>query len=91
MGGNQMSLFANSDMKTGNREVKNPRLKVGSSVRAEGSQRDSIEYEENEALKEPSFRDSTQIHEQKNSQTKVGSMRNMRPTKKKPFNHKRKF
>ena len=74
-----------------NREVKNPRLKVGSSVRAEGSQRDSIEYEENEALKEPSFRDSTQIHEQKNSQTKVGSMRNMRPTKKKPFNHKRKF
>ena len=88
MGGNQESLFANSDMKTGNREVKNPRPEVGSN---EGSQRDSIEYEENEALKEPSFRDSTQIHEQKNSQTKVRSMRNMFPTKKEPFNHKRKF
>ena len=71
MSGNQIGLVANSGMQTGIREVKNPRLKVGRSEIAEGSQRDSIEYEENKALKEPSLRDSTHVIEQKDSQKKV--------------------
>ena len=62
------SLVANNDMKIGNEEVKNPRPEVGSN---EGSQRDSIEYEENKALKEPSLRDSTQIIEQEDSQKEI--------------------
>ena len=85
----QNYLFANNDMEIGNEEVKNPCPEVGSSEIAEGSQRDSIEYEENKALKEPSLRDSTQVIEQEDSQKEVRT--DKCPTKKEPFNHKRKF
>ena len=44
MRGIQQNLIANSEMKTGNTEVKNPHLKDGRSEEAGGSQRDSEEY-----------------------------------------------
>ena len=77
------NLFANNDVKIGNEEVKNPRQEVGNS---EGSQRDSIEYKENKALKEPSLRDSTQQIEQKDSQEDRSRM-NKHSTEKEPFDH----
>ena len=82
-------------MKTANTEVKNPRLKVGSSEEAGGSQQDSVEYKENKAKRKPVFnqkpKDSVQKNEQKNSQIEVRNMKNMDPAKKEPSNHKRKF
>ena len=58
-------------MKTVNTEVKNPHLKVGSSEEAGVSQRDSEEYNENEAKREPVFNqksgDSVLKNENKNS------------------------
>ena len=51
----QSHFIANSDMKTGNTEVKNLHLKDGSSGEAGGSQRDSKEYNENEAQIEQVF------------------------------------
>ena len=53
----QNYLFANTDVESRNREMKNPRLKAGSSVITEGSQEEA----ENEALEESRLRDSTQI------------------------------
>ena len=63
----QNYLFANTDVESRNKEVKNPRLKVGSSEIAEGSQKEN----ENEALKYPSLRDSTEMIEQQDSQKEV--------------------
>ena len=88
MGGILTSLVANSEMKIGNKEVKNTRLEVGSSEKAGGSQRDSVEYEENEATKKPVFRDSIQEKEQKNSQIEVRNMINMDPAVKEPSTQK---
>ena len=65
----QNYLFANTDVESRNREVKNPRLEAESSVKAQGSQ----EENENKALKEPRLRNSTQISEQKDSQKKEPS------------------
>ena len=79
----QQNLIANSEVKTGNTEVKNLHLKDGSSGEAGGSQRDSKEYNENEAKIEQVFNeksgDSALENEHKNSQNRAGSMKNMDP------------
>ena len=77
----QRNLIANSDMKTGNTEVKNLDLEDGSRKEAGGSQRDSEEYNENEAKIEQVFSEksgeSALTNEHENSQNRAGSIRNM--------------
>ena len=74
----EINFFENSDMKTDSEEMKNPSQEVGN---IEGSQRDSIEYKENKAVKQHKNRDSNQENEKKDFHKNRGR-KNKRSAKK---------
>ena len=88
----QRNLIANSDMKTGNTEVKNLHLEDGSRKEAGGSHRDSEEYNENKAKIDQVFSEksgeSALTNEHENSQNRAGSIRNMSSAMRKPSTKK---